>query len=199
MGFRSVLVVLLAFVLSGWVSAQNPRQGIDLSVSEIRKARYEVLTTIISDYYKNSTAPIVIDEFLEPCLTSSYFQGDTDKIIDRLRLAKMNNDCLLIRKEKVDVRLFTSPHRFVVIQAGDYHEFFEGRDCEVGWKDFYKRFPRSQGYVKFSLVGFDETREFAYVGFTYFKECLNGEGHLFIMRKVNKRWEVAADSMLWVA
>lgn len=197
MGFRSISVALLVFVLSGLISAQSSPKG-EEAESEIRKARYEVLTAIIAKYYKDSTAPIVLDEFLEPCLDSSYFQGDTDKIIDRLGLAKMNNDCLLIPKEKVDVRLFTSPHRFVVIKHGGYREFFADRDCEVGWSDFYDRFPGSQGYVKFSLVGIDAKREFAYVGFTYVKGCLDGEGNLLIMRKLTKGWEIAADSSLWV-
>lgn len=198
MAIRSLSVAFLAVVLSSWLYAQNPSEG-EAAESEIRKARYEVLTAIIPRYYKDSTAPIVIDEFLEPCLDSSYFQGDTDKIIDRLRLAKMNNDCLLIPKEKVDTRLFKSPHRFLVIEDGGFRKFFEPGPCRVGWEKFYKRFPGTQGYVRLSLVGFDEARQFAYVDFAYSKECLNSEVHIFLLRKTRIGWEIAADSLLLVS
>jgi hypothetical protein len=160
---------------------------------------YTVLKAVLAQYYKDSSRPIVVEEFLAPCEVSSNFLRNTEKLIEPLRLAKMHNDCFLKPKLDVDVKQFGSKSRFVTIKNSHYRRLFVGRDCEDGWRDFYKHHPGSQGYVKFSRVGFDDEREFAILEFTYAKGCLDGEGHLFIMRKVKDNWQVANDSMLWVS
>lgn len=197
---RFFVSVVIALVVVIGTSAQDvgrihssPKKGAGNQDRE-----YQVLTAIVAKYYKDSGGPIVVDEFLQPCPDSSHFQGDTTKLIEPLTLAKMNNDCLLGGRRSLDIKRFKSKHRFKLIRDGEYGTYFKDRDCEYGWADFYSRYPKSQGYVSFSRVGFDESGEFAYLQFVYVAGCLNGEGHLFIMQKVDEKWQVAADSQLWV-
>ena len=196
---RYIVFVLLAFAMLESSFAQSadrePRNAASRYSDQDRG--YKVLTAVVARFYKDLERPVLIDEFLDPCPDSSHFQGDTTKLIDPLKLAKMNNDCLLGVRQAVDLKRFQSKHQLKLIKDGEYGTYFKDRDCELGWTDFYRRYPRSQGYARFSRVGFDESGELAYLQFIYVAGCLNGEGHLFIMRKVDEKWQLAADSMLW--
>lgn len=191
-------VVVLALMVSVTAQIESDKKGNKTAVTLSTSDDYAVLVAVIARYYERSDRPIIIEEFLTPCAISSNFLRDTEKLIEPLRLAKMHNDCFLKPKQGIDVKRFKDKYRFIPIKDGYYEKFFKGKDCTSGWKDFYKTYPRSQGYVRFSRVGFDEEGEFAILEFTYVKGCLEGEAHLFIMRKVNDNWQVANDSILWV-
>ncbi|MGB7207176.1 MAG: hypothetical protein WBD27_00815 [Pyrinomonadaceae bacterium] len=197
---RFMLLAILALVTFFGAKAQSsdasgPESG---AVRSSFDDDYSVIASIISGHYRDSKRPIVIEESLDPCTVSSTHLPNTESTIETLRLVKMHNDCFLKPKELVNAKRFKTAHRFIPIKNGLYNKFFAGGDCEIGWKAFYKKYPGSQGYLQFSRVGFDDKKEFAIVEFAYTKGCLEGEGHLLILRSVDGQWKIVIDAHLWM-
>jgi hypothetical protein len=188
----------VSFLFSGGPSGSVTAQTANSPVVSTNDDEYTVIASIINDRYADTKRPIIVEEFLAPCTVSSTFLRDTENTIDSLRLATMHNECFLKSKELINPKRIKNSRQLTPIKEGQYTKFFEGGDCEIGWKAFYKKYPRSQGYVKFSRVGFDERKEFAILEFTYVKQCLDGEGHLFILKRVDGKWQVAIDAPLWM-
>ena len=159
-------------------------------------AEYEIISTILERYKYDTKVPVVINENLEPCSAPTHGFLTADKLISRIDLETIYNDCTL--KKGSDVDRSRLRRNLVLINGDDYKNVFKNRDCEIGWKAFYKKYPRSQGYVKFSRVGFDREMKFALVEFSYVKECLNGEGHFFLMKRDNDQWKIVDDAHLWM-
>ena len=159
------------------------------------RMEYGVISSIIERYKYDPKRLLVFDESLKPC-SAPIRLGATDLGLSQLELEAIYNDCALKESAKVDaaqLRQATRP-----IKKTDYQSFFEKRDCEMGWKAFNKRYPNSQGYVGFSRVGFDKDKNFALVEFAYVKECLNGEGHQFLVRRSSDGWKVVKEASLWM-
>ena len=67
------------------------------------------------------------------------------------------------------------------------------------WGRFYKKYPNSPGIAYFSNVGFNDQHDqaFVYVG----RACggLCGSGEYVLLKKLNNRWEVLNEQVLWVS
>jgi hypothetical protein len=79
-----------------------------------------------------------------------------------------------------------------------YDGFFKKKGV-AGWKDFYKRYPKSSGYWSISPVGYSTngTEALVYVGHHCGGLC--GTGHLVLLAKENDRWVVKNRVMLWIS
>jgi hypothetical protein len=81
----------------------------------------------------------------------------------------------------------------------EQRKIFKKKGVAGGWKDFYKRYPKSSGYWNFSTVGYDAngTEALVYVGHHCGGLC--GTGHLVLLAKKNDRWIVKNRVMLWIS
>jgi hypothetical protein len=79
------------------------------------------------------------------------------------------------------------------------HDNFFKKKGVGGWKDFYKRYPKSSGFWSFSLVGYDTngTEALVYVGHHCGGLC--GTGHLVLLAKEDGNWMVRNRVMLWIS
>jgi hypothetical protein len=68
-----------------------------------------------------------------------------------------------------------------------------------GWKDFYKKYPKSSGYWSFSPVGYDTKGSEALVHVGHYCGGLCGTGHLVLLAKENGHWIVKNRVMLWIS
>jgi hypothetical protein len=69
----------------------------------------------------------------------------------------------------------------------------------AGWKDYFKRYPKSSGYWSFSPVGYDTkgSEALVYVGHHCGGRC--GTGQLELLAKENGHWIVKNRVMLWIS
>lgn len=67
------------------------------------------------------------------------------------------------------------------------------------WKDFYKKYPNSQGILSFSRVGFspDGKQAIFYASNGCGGKC--GTGTYVIMEKVDSGWKVAKEILFWIS
>jgi YD repeat-containing protein len=95
-------------------------------------------------------------------------------------------------------RLFALKGQHALVTDGEMHEIF-AKDCNKGWKAFYKKYPASQGTMTLSKVGYnrEHTQALVYVGTQSL--CLAGGGRFIILAKQNGAWQVMRENMIWIS
>jgi hypothetical protein len=82
---------------------------------------------------------------------------------------------------------FNFPFKYQLVPRATIDAFFEKKNVG-GWEDFYKRFPRSGGYVYVSAVGFNPDRTLAMVYAGHSCGGLCGGGGYRFLKKVDGKW-----------
>jgi hypothetical protein len=70
---------------------------------------------------------------------------------------------------------------------------------EDGWEEFYRLYPRSQGYTWLSRVGFsrDGMQALVYIGTQ--SGSLSGLGRLVLLKWDGKSWQIQKDFRIWIS
>jgi hypothetical protein len=67
------------------------------------------------------------------------------------------------------------------------------------WEGFYKLYPKAQGFITFSDIGYNAERTTALVSVAYGCGGLCGHGSFFVLSKSNGRWKIEREIDLWVS
>ncbi|HTK38860.1 MAG TPA: hypothetical protein VL325_10240 [Pyrinomonadaceae bacterium] len=106
----------------------------------------------------------------------------------------------LPKAAKIDVKRFHLQQRIALVTRDKQKSYFpETVNCEDGWKRYFLKYPRSNGYMSVSRIGFDHEKRFAGVYFSYIRGCLDAEGHNILLEKTGDGWKIAYDVMPWVS
>jgi len=118
-------------------------------------------------------------------------QGPSDDTVTHFNLRR-NDSCHL--KPQLDTAI-----SYHLVSGEEQQKIFKKKGVAGGWKDFYKRYPKSSGYWSFSPVGYDTkgTEALVYVGHHCGGLC--GTGHLVLLAKENGHWIVKNRVMLWIS
>jgi hypothetical protein len=87
----------------------------------------------------------------------------------------------------------------VIVEYSEIKRFFGNPDVNEAWKDFYKRFPASNGYIALSRVGFNRVKDQALVSMSWMCNQRCGEGKLILMTKRDGMWKVEKRHLMWVS
>ena len=103
--------------------------------------------------------------------------------------SRRNSTSRYLRPELID------DPRVHFLDFGDSSEIFKTR--RNGWAEFRKRFPRANGLLTFSTVGFNLARTQALVSVE--RQCggLCGDGKFVLLKKVNGRWMILRKINAW--
>jgi hypothetical protein len=89
--------------------------------------------------------------------------------------------------------------KYKIVPYKGIDELFDGVELEEDWKTFYRMFPHSNGYMRFSRVGFNLTRDEAFVTTGWMCGSRCGEGRYILLRKKNRIWRVESSVLRWVS
>jgi hypothetical protein len=84
----------------------------------------------------------------------------------------------------------------VLISQQELEAIFRGRG---GWDEFYKWYPKSQGEMTLSRVGFNAKRDRALVYVGNQSHWLAGAGYYALLEKENGVWRVRDKVLVWVS
>jgi hypothetical protein len=117
-------------------------------------------------------------------------QGPSDDTVAHFNLRRQGS-CHL--KPQLDTAI-----SYHLLSEEEHNRIFKKKGIG-GWKDFYKKYPKSSGYWNFSPVGYDAagTEALVYVGHHCGGLC--GTGHMVLLTKENGHWIVKNRVMLWIS
>lgn len=171
---------------------------------EVRDEDYKVYSAILSA--TNWIGKARVHLIIRTTLTSEGVVG-IPGIDDRSTLLKKLaplSDEVLNDYEQVNQSEFNLSDKFklkprlLLIDERETHGIFAWHAVD-GWNHFHKRFPDSDGFTKFSRVGFDANKSLALVYVSYSCDRRCAEGGYYLLEKGNHGWKVTSKYAVWVS
>jgi hypothetical protein len=88
---------------------------------------------------------------------------------------------------------------FTMISSEEIKYFFNSQDLNKDWNEFYKKYPKSDGIIKFSRVGFNSDKSQAIVEIGHYYASLGADGFLIYLVKENNNWTIIKIINTWVS
>jgi hypothetical protein len=166
---------------------------------------YQVYSDLIKGYTTSSSSPLspllvigsetVPPRFLgRPEELTGYMKADFPDMPDVMIAEFMK---VTAQPHKLEKK-FKIPVTYDMLEEIKYQEFFDEGPTK-GWKKFYKRYPKSSGFLRFSRVAFDLSNQLAYVYTEHACGGLCGSGAILQMKKTNGIWVLKAEKNIWVS
>jgi hypothetical protein len=187
------LVVLLASSASS--TARSNRDAV------LDREEYAVYSALISQrFIKNETRLIVITN-PTCCDISEVTRENLNLSVNQLLPFSQDTLESLRQRNKETKHLQGAFKLAVPYQIVDYNKIkklFEPGMFEDEWKTFYRWYPRSNGYITLSRVGFNRDGDEALVNTGWMSGALSGEGHYFLLSKKAGKWQVQRAAATWM-
>lgn len=170
------------------------------------KEEYKVYASILKDIYSQNlkeyetkSSFVILNETFKPDNFSRYKINRIRGLLRNFKQRNMtsakleesfqvNYNCEIISKSKMDALLTIGRNELERIKA-EYKSRNIGiaYEDDIVWKPFYEKYPNSNGYYKFSRVGFSSDKRIALV---LVKREASDSGDLmqYILKKIKGKW-----------
>ena len=94
-------------------------------------------------------------------------------------------------------RHFAVTRSYLLLSADDFSDIFRKKDLDVGWDDFYRKYPNSSGYITLSRVGFNADMTKAILYRETYCGVLCAYGGYVLLGKEKGKWNVTRGFLCW--
>jgi uncharacterized protein YkvS len=192
---RRVAVILVLLILSSScdVIVRAPEEMVAPSPSE---EEYLIYSTLIEEMVGDVELIVIRDS------TRLEFVDDISETVEQIRESTLGVDEEVLgnfRDKNAHPLQFENRFSFTGTTVLMSQEEFDGIFVGGGvWDEFYERYPKSNGIMTFSRVGFNSQFDEAlvYIGIqSHFKD---GAGYYVLLEKLNDGWIVGETTLAWV-
>ena len=194
---RTGFLVLMIVGLSVFTDGQVNRTRVATNDAPSR-LEYEIYAVVAKEWFGGKEFKIfsALRE-VSSCEDVTKYVDPLQAKIPDLKMGQITADCLGKSAARLDALELNLQKKVALLSRKDMKRLF-ATDCEMGWKTFYKQYPKSTGQVTFSRVGFDDDGKFAALNFGFKRECLFGEGHAVFLQKLDGVWRIIYKQSTWV-
>jgi hypothetical protein len=86
-----------------------------------------------------------------------------------------------------------------LISGEEIRYFFNSRDLNKDWNEFYEKYPKSNGIIQFTRVGFNLDKSQAIFELGHYYASLGAEGFLVYLVKENNYWRIIKFINTWIS
>jgi hypothetical protein len=197
---RLILILLIFAVLL------PPTAVAQASRDSLLGEEYAVYSAIILKHYVKDGVRLVVVTTPTCCVVS---QAQKEQVMPRFQYSgraepfpsQETLDSYVERnRTSVDVhKLFRLNVAVQIVPYKRIESLFDMIELEEDWKTFYRMFPHSNGYIRFSRVGFNRAGNEAFVSTAWMSGSLSGEGRYVLLCKKDGRWNVENSVGTWVS
>jgi hypothetical protein len=190
---RRVAVILVLLILSSScdVIVRAPEEMVAPSEEE-----YLIYSTLIEEMAGDVELIVIRDS------TRLEFVDDLNETVEQIRESTLGVDEDVLgdfRVKNADPLQLKNRFSFAGTTVLMSQEEFDSIFVDGGvWDEFYERYPKSNGIMTFSRVGFNSQYDEAlvYIGIqSHFKD---GAGYYVLLDKLNDGWMVGETTLAWV-
>lgn len=173
-----------------------------LTQSKLSNEEYKVLTLFLNkdakslliignettDEKKNIKAADLDFNFLKSQFEGILKETAIDFILKNRKTASLDR--------KIDTKA-----QYILLDRKTFESYFSNKrkSDKDPWKNFYKRYPNSNGFTEFSRIGFSKDRKQAFIYVSNRCGWLCGSGYYYFLVKENDVWTIKGESMIWVS
>lgn len=213
MKYKDALVTMILLSLFFGCKSKMEAINSDNLISPKENEQREIMKTILNneryfDFRKRNQIVLVKELLSKDRLWKSLHMMDRNKnqyvisIVrkieerEKIKITKATLDSFLALAEvdrTIEINPFTK--NALLLSENEIEYVIKSDD----WEKFYKIYPDSRGYVRFSNAGFDEDKNSALIYYEASANSLGGIGVLLYLEKKRGEWIIAAESVLWVS
>lgn len=157
---------------------------------------YPVLDAVLNSMATGDIKMLVIGEH------TVSFGGESDSaaIAERLNIPlDVVQDYAAKNKTEATIEeRFTVNVDYALLGDDDFDHIFSAED-NGGWDRFYRKYPKSAGYIQVSRPGFNAEKTLALVYVGNQRNWLSGGGEYVVLEKVDGVWKVKTRDTIWVS
>ena len=192
------ILSVFALVLPPIVVAQAPKDS-------LLGEEYSIYSAIISENYIKDGVRLVVVTTPTCCEVN---QAQKEQVMPRFQYSDRaepfpSQETLdsYVERNRTSVEVQKLFRLNVAVQIVPYKKIeslFDMIELEEKWKMFYRMFPHSNGYIRFSRAGFNRAGNEAFVSTAWMSGSLSGEGHYFLLSKKDGRWRIERSIPTWM-
>jgi hypothetical protein len=168
----------------------------------LSREEYAIYSAIISKHYLKDGVRLVVVTTPTCCEVS---HGQKEQVMPRFQYSGCPERSpspetwdSYVERNRTSVRVQKVFGLKVALQIVPYKKIeslFDMIELEEDWKTFYRMFPHSNGYIRFSRAGFNRAGDEAFVSTAWMSGSLSGEGRYLLLRKKDGRWNIETSIM----
>jgi hypothetical protein len=166
----------------------------------VSSEEYAVYSALIEEEYVTDKVKLVV--ITNPTSGGNRSKDIADYYLQQLSpLSRATYDDYIERNSKPYnlSNSFTLKERYMLVEYHEVEKFFDDPDLDEAWKNFYRQFPDSNGYIVLSRVGFNPAKDQALVYTAWMCNSRCGEGKFVLMSKRDGKWKVEKKYTTWVS
>lgn len=163
---------------------------------------YSVYSAILNQGFDRIDKPLVVEQTTD---TSQSLSFDDNAYVDRIEpegIGKAVYNDLIIQNDSIGTlenKFEISPRQVQLITFSDLQAAFLIDDVNGGWDEFYKKYPDSEGYIRFSKVGFNTDKTEALVEYAYVFGNLGADGGFVYLERESSGWILKKFVPVWAS
>lgn len=172
----------------------------------LSREEYAIYSAIILKHYLKDGVRLVVVTTPTCCEVS---QAQKEQVMPRFQYSVRPEPApapetldSYVERNRTDVsvqKLFGLDVAIQIVPYKKIESLFDMIEMEKHWKTFYRVFPHSNGYLRFSRAGFNHARDEAFVSTAWMSGSLSGEGRYILLRKKDGRWNIKTSITTWVS
>lgn len=200
------LVLGLGIILLALVAVIVRRTPLPSTVEEppIAEEEYAVYGALIDAMYVDAIEGVELVVISDHTVTGDYPGGSLDSTLEHVRgklqqklEPKTIDDFRLKNKQTYKLsRKVPLKVKYILLSKEEHEGIFEEGG---GWKQFYATYPKSQGVMTLSRVGFNTETDQALVYVGNQSHYLAGTGYYVLLAKEDGVWVVQDQVMAWIS
>ncbi|NCN39355.1 MAG: hypothetical protein COY38_04110 [Candidatus Aenigmarchaeota archaeon CG_4_10_14_0_8_um_filter_37_24] len=189
---------LLLIILAIGLIVLNSKNSIP--VEEIENEEYTIYSSLIDGMYATDQVDLIV--IMDHASLGGHESLDQTLNYVSQQIPEIEKDTLDDYKIKNTQNYplensFNIKAKVILISQVDFDRIF--RPDIDGWEQFYKIYPKSQGIMTLSRVGFNKEKDQALVYAGNQAHYLAGRGYYVLLTKENDIWGIKKDVMTWIS
>jgi hypothetical protein len=166
---------------------------------------YQIYSTVLTGMQIDSKLPIIFQTSSKGMSISE--ETGTDSYIKFLKSEIPDLDLTVFTDyNRINTNAINFDNKFTVnsktvklVGEEELNFIFSVPDVNGGWERFYKKYPDSNGYTRFSRIGYNTDKTWAVLEIGNFYAGLGAEGSIIILKKENTAWKIVKILMTWIS
>lgn len=166
---------------------------------------YQIYSTVLTGMQIDSKLPIIFQTSSKGMSISE--ETGSDSYIKFLKSEIPDLDLTVFTDyNRINTNAINFDNKFTVnsktvklVGEEELNFIFSVPDVNGGWERFYKKYPDSNGYTRFSRIGYNTDKTWAVLEIGNFYAGLGAEGSIIILKKENTAWKIVKILMTWIS
>jgi len=198
---KTTLVAISALLIFAQCAKDSDDRDLDTTDGKVT-SDYSVYSAILNQGFDKIKKPLVVKQTSGTGFSLSFDDDIYEMRIEPEGIGRaiydefiLQNDTTYVLENKFEI----FPREVQLITLSDLEAAFQANGVKVGWEEFYRKYPDSGGYIRFSKIGFNDKKTEALVEYAHVFGGLGADGGFVFLEREDNAWVLKKIIGVWVS